>query len=300
MKKEILSTIGLLLLLGACTPNDNDTASTDSAMLRISSARLGGGFTRADAELTGGSLGISLQGDDIYTAQTNVPYTYASGSGWTSGAPVYLSAAKACLTAYYPYSETGVDSQGLCTITSGAYSEAGDLCYDRDTLNSASASWSVELEHACALVSLNVTHKSSYPGAGVISGFYFAGENGLNTSGTVNLFTDEYTNITRESVLQQELSPALTLSSGDSYRFSFLLVPMPELTGKLGFAVDVDGKNLSTGLDPSAYNLSGFAAGKENVFNLTIDGTSLSLDGVSVRDWQDVNISGTTVLSPAK
>ncbi len=300
MKKEILSAIGLLLLLGACTPNDNDKASTDSAMLRISSARLGGNFTRSDEELTRGSLGICLQGNEIYTAQTNVPYTYASGSGWTSQTPVYLSAAKAVLAAYYPYSETGVDNQGLCALTSGAYSQAGDVCYARDTLNSASASWSVSLNHACALVSLNITRKSTYFGAGVVSRLDLLGENGLNTSGKVNLFTDEYSEIAREPMLQQTLSPSVTLTWGDSYRSSFLLLPMPELTGRLDFTVEVDGKNLTTGLDPSAYHLPALAAGNEYVFNLTIDGTALSLDGVSVRDWRDVSVFGTTVLSPAQ
>ncbi len=299
MKKGILTTIGLLLLLAACTQKDNDIASMDPAMLRIHSARLGVSFTRADEELTQGSIGVSLQGNDTYTSQTNVPYTYASLSGWSSPTPIYLSAAVAPLAAYYPYSATGVDSEGNCRLGAGLYNQANDLCYACDTLNNVSASWSVNLEHAYALLSLNITRKNSYPGAGVLSRLEIAGEQGVNLSGTLNLFTGEYTD-QQAGMIDQPLADGVTLASGDSHRFSFLLVPMESIQGHLNFGVEVDDELLLSVLVPSDYHLSAFSPGKEYVFNLMLNGTSLTLEGVSVRDWTQVSVPGTAVLSPSR
>lgn len=298
MKKAILLSVGALLLLGSCSNEENERTDSGSATLKIASATLGQSFTRADDALTSGTIGICLKGSDTYTAQDNVAYTYTSGGGWASETAVYVSPTDATLAAYYPYSSTQGGS-GTVSLSSGIYTETSDLCYAHTTLNSTSPAWSITLEHACALVTLNITRKSDYPGAGTLSEVILLGEEGLNSSGNLNLFSGEYTDLQQTYRIDYTPAESVILGTDASERFSFLLVPMQSLSGKMEFGLGVDGKILSTVIVPADYNLLALTAGQQYIFNLVLQGASLSLTGVSVKDWTEVTVPGTNVVAPS-
>jgi len=293
MKKGLLIAVAALLLLGSCSNEENSGTNADSAALKITAATLESAFTRGANVLSQGSIGVFLKGDQVYTAQNNVAYAYTDGSGWGSETPILISAANATLAAYYPYS-AALSGTGV-SMTSGIYSQASDLCYSDTTLNCGSPQWGINMKHAYALVTLNVSCKSEYAGTGEMSLIGIINST-LNSSGTLDLLSGEYSDLKQDQLLLYTLPESMVLSA-TAQAFNFLVVPST-LTGSLTLGVRIDNKEFEVNIPLADYNLPAFEAGQQYIFNLALRGTALSVSSISVKNWTQVSVPGTNVLVP--
>nr|WP_321480901.1 fimbrillin family protein [uncultured Bacteroides sp.] len=280
MKSKIAIGIALVVFLSGCGKSGDtppEQVKTDLSVLNVS--------LEGNA-LTSGELGVFLGSDNGYTARNNVKYTF--GNPWSSANPVELGSAIPSLCAYYPYNASLSDATAV-PLTSQKYSTAADLCYGRISSETrATTSFSLNLKHAYAQMTLTISRDAGYTGTCAISGVSLSNA-GLNASASLNMFTDVYQPATGVVAFNPQISG---IDSGKSSTVTALLVPVSTaMSGNLVITLTVDGVPMSTSVDTATSGLSLLQAGKNYQGTLNIQGVSARLNKVSTADWNVLEVS---------
>lgn len=285
MKSYILILSLLFVLFGCSDDQNGDTLNGKSNSLSVASVSTQNVQTRSTTPLKKDSIGVFLRPGNGYVEQANVKYRYnASSSAWETLAPLYLGSHNASVCAYYPYSSSVTDAQ-VVPLVSKEYTSESDFCYAANQPASSSApKVSFTMKHAYARISFHITRGASYAGSSAIN--YISIKNdSLCRSVMLNIAEGTYAN---PALGTFSFDPKISgIVSGKTEIKQVLLVPVNVVLGKITFTFKIDGEIMSTNADVASYGLNSLTAGYDYKVSITISGSSLSLNGVSVSDWTD-------------
>lgn len=188
-------------------------------------------------------------------------------------------------------------------ITTPAANESDFMYYapgaTRAIVNNRAHNAILTMQHALAQISFRIIKASNYPGVGSFTGYEIfdtdAGTSlvitGATSSamsivdGSLNLDTPVKGTISRNIIgyqLGTELSTATIVSN--------LVFPVPAVAdGELSARFHIDGHDYTTTLPVTAGTSDAWLAGKNYLYSVTLSGTGIEIDAVSITDWITVD-----------
>ncbi len=266
----------LTLSFAACTQEEDFTPQMDGDAVKIN-ATIGASQTRVaysgDNGVTNFVNGDAIKVENLMrTSKNEATYTTTDGTNWTTtDAMVWNSTSKNKFQAYYPVAE--YSSYDMFTIPTD----------QSDATKLASADWmtastgeidkpgngvlDLNFQHRLAKVTVNLTFSSQYPeGYQHVSDFTF--------------YTNEETQQAITALANSETSYTAILRPGeyaDEDDFIYLMMD------------DIDEHYVLGKTTTSAINLE---AGKHYTFTLKVGKDVVSIDDVTVADWNEEDIDG--------
>lgn len=312
MKKRLIFTSVIALLLMSCTKNEN--TETFDSMLSIKV-----GITATKAIITGtifpngSNIGVQVRktGQSNYQAgtPTNIMYTYtAAGATWATLTPFYLTNTLGEVYAYYPYVSVGDNLTGFNTIpvTVDATATTGsetDYMYATPLtgLNSVSNETGKEqanlvMNHALTQISFYI-YKNNYSGTGVLTQFKIedaAATTFVKTSSTAMTMNIEDGNIVGGStgIITRTLATPVTITNvapnpdvlvlKTQVNATTIIVPTAAMAiGDIQFTFTIDGETY-TATNTTAIS---WLQGKQYIYTARLDGTGLVILTAIITDW---------------
>lgn len=278
----------MMSLFFACTPEEQVNDSCERPLV-IANAVISGVEASLRATLSMGDIGVfRLTSSGYSEIKNNIKYTY-SGSGWSAASgvtPINLSKNTANLCAYYPFSNEADYSDGQVTLTSQLYENTKDLCYQTGVTASSEAAASFTLEHAYSMITFTINRSATYPGTCAITNLSLANA-GILTANSINMTTGDYGIGTAGTV---SLSPSInSIAIETNVVKSVLMVPVTtSMTENTVLSLTVDGKVMTTTISTTALPI--LEAGRNYSISVTINGSALFINNVSITDWSDISV----------
>ncbi len=238
---------------------------------------------------SGTKIGVSVAGVQgggyDGSAYPNIRFT-AKGNGssqsWIPDQQVMLSASKAVLHAYYPYSDEVTDISRIPVEASSAIQTDYMYADPVSDLNNHNPEAAVQLKHALAAVRLSIT-RGTYTGKGVITGISIEGNN-MATSGTLNGTNGNFSSFEGTGDAISPDFPPATITN-EEVEFDILAIPTGRQSS-ISIDIRMDGEVFSTNTD--AITLS---QGSVAIIDISINNSSVSVVPVKVKEWMP-GISG--------
>ena len=255
--------------------------------LKISSVASGISDTRSVIEentlADGAEIGISISSPNgsSYDGMSyeNIRFS-AEGSGtsqsWHSGTDVMLSANKAVMYAYYPYS---ADVKDISSIEVHADSEnQTDYMFATAVkdLNNANPSAAISLNHAMAAVRLSV-ERGTYSGKGLVSSAYIKGR-GAALRAVLDASRGTLSSISGEDMVISPKIESFTISE-TAETIDIIAIPNGQLS-PVEIGISIDGTELTTVTEPVLLK-----QGTISSFKVSVNNGSISLSDLTVKDW---------------
>lgn len=307
MKHIYLKTLGLLMgaLLTACH-TDEVPISDESNSLRLLSVSLGEEEVSKAAVSSINEVKIYTTSKSHVALSANALSTYRySGSTWISDAAPELTAEGNFIYAYYPVTKEGGptpitvtnDAGGNHTIPVSVRSEdtfdgkQDDYLYASGSPISAdltSKAISLEMNHALSNVIFQITKSSAATEQLTLTKIEVRSRTNRLQSGdggVMNLKTGQINGLISGSSLV--LTGSTVLSSSTATDISALMAPMSGQEQVLSFSltVEVDGET-RTFETSSVSSTQQWEAGKKYVYQIKVDKTKGTFEGVKVYDWK--------------
>lgn len=256
--------------------------------------------TRAAATITSGSIGVFLAdaASGNYEPRANACYTYNTTDGkWASDNALFFSEADAHVCAYYPYDADQADSHAI-ELATQKYDAAKDLSFAvNSTMNATSNSVTFNMNHAYALMEINLKRENikddiSFEKIDIVA-------TGLNASNTVDITNGTYSTpvaCTDGKFTYREDAAISLPKNSNTVQCKVLLVPTGTLTGGTKFSFTLDDAE-STTMSVTIATLTQYEKKKRYIVNLTVNGTEVVTQSVTVRPWTEVSVgtAGTPV-----
>ena len=242
---------------------------------------------------TDGKIGLFLFADE--TADTpygdgyaNVEYSYNSTKGkWTASPSIKVGSTPGYLYGYYPYSSTAADVKSIHVASSLI---GDDVMYaTSQTVTDKTASQTkITMNHALARVAVTVVNKG-YTGVAKLSSIKFAGAE-TSASGTLNAINGNITAIKSDVTLDVPAACQDITATGTTY--DCLLVPSKDETGRqdVNLTLTIDGQEKTASL--SSNNGVIIAQNTKSNITITLSNSGISVQTVSVEDWNVIEIGG--------
>ncbi|WP_125040932.1 fimbrillin family protein [Bacteroides faecalis] len=249
--------------------------------------------TRAATTITSGSIGVFLAdaASGNYEPRANACYTYNTTEGkWASDDALFFSEADANVCAYYPYDADRTDSHAI-KLTTQKYDAAKDLSFAvNSTMNATSNSVTFNMNHAYALMEINLKRENikddiSFEKIDIVA-------TGLNASNTVDITNDTYSTPTAcpDGKFTYRDDAAISLPKNtNAVQCKVLLVPTGTLTGGTKFSFTLDDAE-STTMSVTITSLTQYEKKKKYIVNLTVNGTEVVTQSVTVKPWTEVSV----------
>ena len=328
MMKPLFLIAATTLLLCACTSQEPESPADGNHLprrigmevLATSTNELSPVVRATTATtITSGSIGVFLHPKTTgeYDVKKNVRYTASTVSGstkWTSADPLFFTSYMALVCAYHPYgaAQTYENCEAMPLATQ-EYNAAYDLSYAGDipmnaTLGVATGIESgagnqvnFKMKRAYALLDLNFK-RGALKDDVVISRIEVAAT-GLKSANTLNIRTGVYGTPVAATDSKFALVKDVTVPRNTAVTpvtQSLLMVPATGLSGmKLTLTLKQAG---SPTMSVAVGSITAFERGKRYILNLTVNGTSVDFDSMTVQTgWDDeamANSDGSTTLRP--
>lgn len=288
MKRKLLSLIiGAAIAAVSCSgPHIEDTGSESSSPLTLSVRT---GLPESKSIITGSSLGAGEEIGVFLTDEqgenydglsySNIRFTSSGASSsqsWNADNDIMLSASKATLSAYYPYSGN-VDNISSIPVECSSQVQTDYMYAEPVTeLNNRNPEASLTMKHALSAVRITLK-RGTYTGTGNITGISISGEN-MATGGILNGRTGAITSLTGKG---EAISPDISSSTLDKEGRDIDILVIP--TGSdssIDIEVIIDGErfNVST----SAISL---VQGMMSVCEISINNSSVTIAPLKVKAW---------------
>lgn len=288
----------LMLLSSACKEMSTDIPlESGSTPLELKFKTGIGNETKAlvtgNALSNGSEVGVYLYDDSGISYDgipySNIRYTAGTTSGqqtWSSDKQVMLSATKADLYAYYPYSDE-VSSINSIRIVADSENQT-DYMYATPSLDLSNhnASAEVTLNHALAAVRLSLS-RGTYSGTGEVTSISIRG-NGIATSGILDAVNGEITSTEGTGTAISPAFTAFTLSS-QAEDTDILVIPDGN-SSEIIIDIVIDGENFTTVTD----NIQ-LEQGKLAIYGISVNNGGVSVSGMKVRSWDNRSIGNAIV-----
>lgn len=303
--KRILAFAVAAGMLASCSNEDEPQLQTDGVALGVSSASLESVVTKATTDLVadGATIGVFRLAAGGYDQQNNVEFYYVAATpAWNirnTANNIYLNNNNATVCAYTPYDVLNVNPAAI-ELTPQVYDPDKDLSYSGlvTTVNNVDNRVDFPaMTHAYAQITFAIEKDATYTGTGLVTAISMTGtEIYENAALNITTGTPAYTNGAGSVTLPFTGLNIAALASGDSpvATQSFFMIPATfNATSTMQFEFTVDGKTMRCTIAPTMApfeDLTALAAGTNYKFTVTIKGTSLIVNSVSVTNWIDETI----------
>lgn len=244
---------------------------------------------------SGEKIGVFVTNTDgtSYDGQgyDNIAYT-ASGTGsaqkWTAGSQVLLSSTVGKAVAYYPYGTASDPAAISVNANTQDYMYSGWV----NGISNAAPNATFQMKHALTAIAITMK-KGNYTGAGTVTAISIQ-SGGFGKAGTLNATTGALSAVTGANETVTWSGSFAMNTTGTSNE----ILVVPNGTKGMGMTVNItiDGKNYSTTVAMDA--TAAYAQGTIYTYTLTLNGTQLSVTGVSVTPWATTD-KGNSEVKPA-
>lgn len=317
MRKELLFTALASVLMAGCSSNEGSTSLGSTNELNVSATTLGGSIASrslVSAFNSGDQIGIFINGTG-YTSLV-ATYTKAAEDPWISPASaankIYLSEQAETVYGFYPASATAtLDNAGTSTIAAtvaasdlfnatgqadymyatGASTDGG-VTFPPVTVSNLTGANSATLvfHHALSKLSFVINRASTYSGTGTVTDIKLTSTDASNlfSTGTGTMKVSDGTLALGSTAADIEYTGTVTSnaysSTASTTATAVQLVSPKSTTAGITLYLTVDGKVMSTTLPSTA---TAWAAGKNYIYTITVNGTELIVQSVSINAWTD-------------
>lgn len=304
MKTSILfAAMSAVLTLASCGSDKEEPATPGGADAPRFSATIGSPLSRASdtAWESGDAIGISCTtGGNAYT---NVAYSTTGDGNFNVVSPgteiYYQDNGEVTFTGYYPYT-ADIEACGADTWNQAAQ-KSFDFLWAQATGKKAAPDVAFNFVHRMAKVRITVKKGSDVSfeevKAAVLSLEGFKHEGSFNVadgtaSATGNASVFDFANAATET----HNAPLKADATAETVTYTLIFFPQ-EFTAALPFTATIVGKqSFSAALDFTAANATKDAeaknewvAGRQYNINITLNKTSMSVDGCTIQPWDEVN-----------
>lgn len=290
MKNTFTIMLTAICLAASCSdqepvpgPDTQDDGMQQLSLSVIAAADVSKSLITGTTLNSAAEIGVSVEGAQggAYDGDTysNIRFT-AEGNGnsqsWIPDQDIMLSASKANLYAYYPYSDEVTDISRI-PVRATSDNQTDYMYADPVSgINNHNPEATVLLRHALAAVRISLS-RGTYTGKGVITGVSIKGNN-MATSGVLDGKTGNLSSLSGTgSAISPSISP-VTLSN-DAVEFDILAIPTGR-QGSIDIDITMDGEVFST--ETEALTLS---QGSVAVIDVSINNSSVTVVPVKVREW---------------
>ena len=221
----------------------------------------------------------------------NVDYSYNSQKGkWTANPSIKVGSTPGYLYGYYPYDSEATDVKAIPVESS---LNGDDVMYAskqaEPITDATAANTAITMNHALARVSIKVINKG-YTGLAKLSSIKFADAK-TSLSGSLDATTGTISGTTRADVTLTVPSVNQTITS-DGTTYECLLVPSGEDESKqaVDLTLTIDGEDKTAKL--SGDNGVIIAQNTKSNITITLSNKGISVQTVSVKDWNVVEVGG--------
>lgn len=317
MRKELLFTALASVLMAGCSSNEGSTSLGSTNELNVSATTLGGSIASrslVSAFNSGDQVGIFINGTG-YTPLA-ATYTKATDNTWTSPtattSKIYLSDQLATVYGFYPSTGTATlanDGNSTVDATVGAsdgFNATGQADYmyatgaSTDdgvtflpvTVSNSSGTNSVNLvfHHALSELSFVINLSSGYSGTGTVTDIKLTSTDASNlfSTGTGTMKVSDGTLVLGSTASSIEYTGTVTSNAysttASTTATAVQLVSPKSTTAGITLYLTIDGKVMSTTLPSTA---TAWSAGKNYIYTITVNGTGLIVQSVSINAWTD-------------
>ena len=294
------AALAIVAVLAACTKNPIETPSDSNRFADLELTSVNSVQTKATIDgttfPTDGEIGLFLFADE--TADTpygdgyaNVEYSYNSTKGkWTASPSIKVGSTPGYLYGYYPYNSASTDIKAIPVASS---LNGDDVMYatSQTVTDKTASQTTITMSHALSRVAITVVNKG-YTGAAKLSSIKFAGAE-TSAAGTLNALNGNITATKADVTLDIPAASQNITAAGTTY--DCLLVPSAEDESKqtVTLTLTIDGVDKTATL--SADNGVIIAQNTKSNITVTLSNSGISVQTVSVEDWNVVEIGGQQV-----
>lgn len=319
------------LILG-CSGDESVVPRHEGTLLSIESAGISAqALSRADAgysplQTKGDEVGLYLRDDGgKYAVKNNVKYSFVSvGLPWQTATPIWLGGEPAQVCAYYPChsDDPAYGDATALPLNTQLYSHLEDVSYCKEQQvdgTSTKSTLQLKLDRAYSRLALNFKRDavSLYPGTCRLTKVELI-NGALITKATLNIRDGAQTPVITPGTFVYDQASGLVditvpvynsdqdiVRSDDDPTIktnrnrSILIIPCTlnsqtddgnGTTYGLTVRLTIDGKPMTVNI-PHA-DLPEFKAGTLYTMTLSIRGTKLAIDGISIQDWTEEPVGG--------
>ena len=288
-------------LLAGCAKSHIEEVKLSEQFTDLELAYVGATETKAAIDGTDfpeeGEIGLFLFKDELAetpygeSGYTNVKYAYnSSKSKWTASPSIKVGSTQGYLYGYYPYNSESTDVKEIPVASS---LNGDDVMYASKQVepitDETASSTAITMNHALARVSIAIVNKG-YTGDAKLTKIKFYGAE-IAPTGTLNALDGSITATRTDDVTLNVTGEAQTITAAGT-TYECLLVPSGENGNKqtviLTLTID--------GIDKEA-TLSGdngviIAQNTKSNITITLSNKGISIQTVSVEDWNVVEVGG--------
>lgn len=293
MKKFYLFATSLALVFASCSNNSNNAdveipegnIKPLSLLVDIETSKTKNGSTpEINGEVTTDNLsqiGVHICKDSHfgteYIAGSKNTTWNKSGNKWATTTPVYLGSDNANIYAYHPYNSTADLNVAAVPVAVGNTDYLFGKAEENEAIfvaNNQKTTASIKMKHAMSQIIWNFTKEATYTGAAQITSISLSK---LNTVGTLNIKTGAIT--ATENNNAHPLNVNLTAPTSKN----LMIFPTTYEANALSMTFVIDGKEMTS----TFANGVAFAQGMKHNINVTLKGTGIVIDSVTVEPWGD-------------
>ena len=293
-----ISAVSVVALLTGCAKNLMEDLNPSEQLSDLELTHVGAIESKAAIDGTTfpeeGEIGLFLFKDEMATqaygdGYENIKYTYNyTKEKWTASPSIKVGSTPGYLYGYYPYSSTATDIKAIPVASSlngddVMYASTQDVITDMTAANTT-----ITMNHALARVSITVKN-NGYTGEAKLSKIKFGGAKTAE-NGTLNALDGKITATNSNVTLDVPTANQTITATGSTYEC--LLVPSGEDDNKqtVTLTLSIDGIDKTATL--SGDNGVILAQGTQSTITITLSNSGISVQTVSVEDWNVVEIGG--------
>lgn len=281
----IITAAAVLSIIAACNKTSmQNHIPADTAELEVDVRT---GFT-SKAMITSGTLengsevGVSLFGSDgnLYDGiqYRNIRYTAqnsSSSQSWNPDTRIMLSASKASLYSYYPYSQSVTSVKSIPVSTTST--SQTDVMYGSPVngLYNHAPLASIILNHALSVVQISLT-RGTYSGEGKVTAVSVKGK-GMARKGILDATTGQLSSFDEENM---EIAPTVTpFTIGSSSKCNIIVIPNGR-NEQIGIDIMIDGEPFHVDTESLMLRQGAIAA-----YNITVNNGGAKISDMTVNEW---------------
>ncbi|MCQ2084253.1 MAG: fimbrillin family protein [Bacteroidaceae bacterium] len=298
--KHISIIVAVVALLAGCAKSPIETPSDTKGLTDLELTHVGS--TEVKSVINGktfpedGEIGLFLFKDELAetpygeSGYSNVKYAYnSSKQKWTASPSIKVGSDPGYLYGYYPYNSESTDVKEIPVNSS---LNGDDVMYASKQVepitDKTASSTSIVMNHALARVSITIKN-NGYTGEAKLSKIKFGGAKTAE-NGTLNALDGKITATNSDVTLDVPTTEQTITATGTTYEC--LLVPSGEDDNKqtVTLTLTIDGEYKTATLSGD----NGVIIAKGTKSNITIDlsNSGISVQTVSVEDWNVVEVGG--------
>ena len=288
MRCGIISIFLAVIFVASCAKIDISSHEPKALNIDVSTASETKTLVTGRKLPSGTSIGLFVSDVSDLTydgvSVSNVKYT-STGEGdsqiWNTASDIMLSGTKGTLKGYYPYDESVTDITAIPVEATNDNQTDWMWATPVSNLCNKSYNATVKMNHALAVVRLNIRRKS-YNGTGEVTSVSFNSESAA-AHAILNATNGALTSI--RSTDYSYMSSNYFLLTEESKTVEFITIPSG-VKSPINISVTVDGTQLNGNTDEVKIE-----AGNLYEYSVFINKNELNINTIEITDWNNKNVN---------